>query len=51
MTHYDIAMSAMYDAASRSMRQRGDSKWSEEDYNKGVEEFNRIMNIKKEKGA
>ena len=34
-----------WDAANRSIRKAGRSKWSAEDYNNAVDEFNRLAKL------
>ena len=40
---YDIAMAIFKDTANRAMRKGGRTAWSEEDYNAGVDAFNRCL--------
>lgn len=40
---YELAMAAAADAANRAMRSGGREVWSQEDYNAGVREFDRLF--------
>ena len=40
---YDIAMAIFKDAANRSMRKAGRTVWSVEDFNAGVDAFDRCL--------
>ena len=40
---YDLAMAIFKDTANRSMRKAGRTSWSEDDYNAGVEAFNKCL--------
>ena len=39
----DLAHAAAWDEGNRSMRLAGRDKWSEDDYNAAVREFNRLQ--------